>query len=101
MAKDFAKNFYKSTQWKKVRDYIFQKECGICERCKGVNGPGEIVHHKIYLTPENIDNPAITLNENNLELLCRVCHELEHKGQLPTDNSLMFDINGNLVERRT
>ena len=44
-------------------------------------------------------NPAITLGEDNLELLCRTCHALEHEGQLPTDKSLMFDEEGNLVER--
>ena len=30
------------------------------------------------LTPENIDNPEITLNYNNLELLCRQCHAEVH-----------------------
>lgn len=100
MAKDFAEAFYHSTQWKKMRDYIFKKECGICERCNGVNGPGEIVHHKIYLTPDNINNPLITLNEENLELLCRVCHAIEHNGQSPTEESLTFDADGNLIERR-
>ena len=39
---------------------------------------GEIVHHKIELTPENIDDPGITLNWDNLELLCRFCHSEVH-----------------------
>ena len=99
MAKDFAKEFYRSSAWRKTREYIFNKNHGVCERCHGENGPGAIVHHKIYLTPYNISNPAISLGENNLELLCRVCHALEHEGQLPTDASLMFDDDGNLVER--
>lgn len=99
MARDFAKEFYRSTAWRKTRAYIFNKEHGICQRCHGANGPGEIVHHKIYLTPSNIHNPAITLGEDNLELLCRVCHALEHESELPTDKCLMFDEEGNLVER--
>ena len=39
---------------------------------------GEIVHHKIELTPDNIDDPEITMNYNNLELLCRQCHAEVH-----------------------
>lgn len=99
MAKDFAKSFYQSTAWRKTRDYIFTKQRGICERCHGRNGPGEIVHHKIYLTPQNIYNPSITLGEDNLELLCRICHALEHEAQQPTAQGLMFDEEGNLIER--
>ena len=39
---------------------------------------GEIVHHKTELTPDNIDDPNITLNWDNLELLCRFCHAEVH-----------------------
>ena len=35
------------------------------------------VHHKIQLTPENVKNPDIALGWNNLELLCKTCHEQE------------------------
>ena len=37
------------------------------------------MHHKIRLTPENINNPEIALNWENLELLCEACHHEEHK----------------------
>lgn len=52
----------------------------MCERClrRGILTHGEIVHHKIELTPENIDDPGITLNWDNLELLCRFCHAEVH-----------------------
>ena len=40
--------------------------------------PGTQVHHKIRLTPFNINNPEITLSYKNLELLCDDCHEKEH-----------------------
>ena len=42
---------------------------------------GEIVHHKIYIGYKNIYNPNVTLNFNNLELLCRDCHNKEHFAQ--------------------
>lgn len=53
---------------------------GLCERClaKGLIVPAEIVHHKIYLTPLNINDPSITTNFDNLEALCRKCHGEEH-----------------------
>jgi 5-methylcytosine-specific restriction endonuclease McrA len=55
----------------------------LCERCyaKGLIVPGEEVHHKIRLTPENINDPAIALNWDNLELLCKNCHMEEHRAK--------------------
>ena len=41
--------------------------------------PAEIVHHKIELTPDNIDNPLITLDFSNLEAVCRECHAQIHE----------------------
>lgn len=94
--RDFARKFYLSTAWRNTRDYIYKRDMGLCVRC---GKPGEIVHHKEYLTPHNIDNPSITLAEDNLELLCRECHAIEHMGQPVTASGLMFDDEGNLVER--
>ena len=55
----------------------------MCERCrsKGVLNPAVIVHHKIHVEPETINNPGVTLNWDNLEALCRQCHGLEHGGE--------------------
>lgn len=95
--RDFAKAFYLSKQWRRARAYIFKRDCGLCVRC---GEPGEIVHHKEPLTPQNITDAAIALGEDNLELLCRDCHGAEHSEGLPTDKELTFDEDGNLVERR-
>ena len=46
---------------------------------KGIYKPGEIVHHKIHLTPNNVNNPAVTLNWDNLQLVCRDCHAEIHE----------------------
>ena len=53
----------------------------LCERCleKGLIRPGEIVHHKIFLDESNINNPEVTLDMNNLQLLCRECHTEVHE----------------------
>jgi 5-methylcytosine-specific restriction endonuclease McrA len=80
MARDFAEPFYNSPAWKKCRKAYAKSVRNLCERClaKGIYKPGVIVHHKVWLTPENIYNPAVTLNWDNLELLCRDCHAAEH-----------------------
>ena len=94
--REFAKAFYLSKEWRKARAYIFSRDGGLCVKCGAL---GEIVHHREHLTPENISNPVIALGEDNLELLCRNCHTLAHAGELPVDSRLMFDEEGNIVER--
>ena len=83
MAKEWAKSFYNGKRWKKCRDsYIEDRisiDGGMCEECK--DEQGYIVHHKIPLTPENINNPDIALNHKYLEYVCKECHdEFENHG---------------------
>lgn len=81
MSREFAGNFYKTAAWIRCRQQYIRKTGGLCEQCekKGLIRHGTIVHHKIALTPENIKDPAVTLNDDNLELLCRDCHAEAHK----------------------
>ena len=83
MARDFAKQFYSSEAWNQCRTGYKKSVGGLCERClaKGLYVPGEIVHHKIHITPQNIQNSDIVLNWGNLELLCRECHAEMHGKQ--------------------
>ena len=37
------------------------------------------MHHKIKLTPENINRPEVALNWRNLIALCKDCHLKEHR----------------------
>ena len=80
MAQDFSRRFYNSKAWYNTRNAYFKNRAGLCEVClsNGLYNQGEIVHHKIELTPENIDNPKISLDWNNLQLVCRECHEKLH-----------------------
>ena len=94
--KPWAKHFYKSKAWRQCRDAFFVAKHGLCERC---GGPGKIVHHKVWLTPENINDPSVTLNFKNLELLCQDCHNKEHHRGGAVADGLMFDEDGNLVMR--
>ena len=78
--KDWAAPFYLSMAWKRCRAAYIKKAGGLCERClqKGLVVPGEIVHHRIHLTPQNINDPTVTCSFENLELVCRECHADEH-----------------------
>lgn len=81
---DYAKKFYKSKQWERCREGYLSRVGGLCEPClkAGRFTPAEIVHHKTFITPENINDPTITLNFENLEAVCRVCHAEKHSGNI-------------------
>lgn len=76
----FAKEFYTSQSWKQVREEYKRSVGGLCEECwsRGIVKAGELVHHKIPITPENINDPDITLGFDNLQCLCRECHAKAH-----------------------
>lgn len=78
---EWAKDFYKSKAWKTTRTAYAKSVGGLCERClvRGLYKPGEIVHHKVHLSPENISDPTVSLGWGNLELVCRDCHAELHK----------------------
>ncbi len=65
----------------------------MCELC---GAGGMIVHHKDSLTPQNINDPNVSLNWDNLELLCQCCHNKAH-GLGSTSIETGFDAAGNLI----
>lgn len=90
-----AKRFYKSKAWKKCRASYIQSVYGLCERC---GEPGKIVHHKKYIDSSNVNDPMITLNHDNLELLCQDCHNKEHfEKNSALRDGFRFDEEGNLI----
>lgn len=99
MAKEWAKWFYNSDAWKSTRKAVLLA-CGYtCELC---GGHAEEVHHEIELTPENIRNPAVTLNPQLLHPLCGSCHKLvtkrqKQKRKADCDSGYCFDADGNLT----
>lgn len=96
MAKEFAKPFYNSKKWLKIRKQKINMELGLCEICKH---PGYIVHHKIHITPENVNDPNITINPNNLQYLCLQCHNKVHGVYAKNEpiREIKFDCNGNVI----
>lgn len=79
--KAYAERFYSSLAWQNTRKAYTSSVGGLCERClkKGIYQAGEIVHHIKHITPDNINDPNITLNWDNLQLVCRECHAQIHE----------------------
>lgn len=100
MAKEFAKIFYTSKEWRKCRSsYIAKRKAidgGLCEKCR--ERLGYYVHHKILLTPDNIVDPMVALNHNLLEYVCKICHDHEDGHFLDRrkkkEKRFMFDSRG-------
>jgi len=84
-------NFYKSPAWLSARQLKIMTVNGLCERCGQI---GIEVHHKERLSIVNVNDSSISLNQENLELLCRECHNKEHER---FSNKIRFDKEGNLI----
>lgn len=97
MAKDYATGFYSSKKWKELRKQVAEESFYICSICgKPTYSNQGIVHHKTPITEENIDNPSITLNKNNLMYVCRNCHEALHKQS--KSNTATTELNENTLD---
>lgn len=96
MAAIWSKKFYSSKQWIKCRQSYITTVHGLCEKCSEA---GLILHHKIHLTPININDTDITLNHDNLQFLCLTCHNIHHHGNGDiTAEGVRFDERGNLIQ---
>lgn len=92
MAKQFAKRFYNSSSWIKTSKAYAASVFNLCEIC---GKPGYIVHHIIHLTPQNINDPNITLSWHNLKYVCITCHNKIHSKQ--DTRIVQFDADGNVI----
>lgn len=75
--------FYTTRAWRKCRKTFLDSKGGLCEVClkKGLIEPATEVHHKIPLTLENLNDPRISLNPDNLMALCEDCHHEQHQAK--------------------
>ncbi len=108
MAREFAVSFYRSKAWRITRDAYMNSFVesekgtippGVCERCffEGKLTPAEIIHHKIHLSPLNIDDQSITLDFKNLKRVCRDCHAIEHSADADYVPRIQFGPNGEVL----
>jgi hypothetical protein len=98
--------FYNSPLWRKVSAIYKRQQHCICERChnrkvadaiKKGKKPKYIVHHKIHITEANIHDQDITLNKDNLQLLCIYCHNEVHGDTTACVRGMKFDANGHII----
>ncbi len=72
--------YLRSPAWRERRTAAFRRANGNCERC---GEPATEVHHNNYLN-------LFAERPNDLEALCRKCHEDIHHLQPANDNQLIF-----------
>ena len=107
--------FYTSKKWRNLRDTYAKSQDYICERCfrpcykksdkeyKRLKELGEdvvfgIVHHKEHLTDTNYQDPSISMEWSNLELLCIKCHNKEHNTSTnEVREDVKFDEQGRII----
>ena len=89
------RRFYKSDDWKLARTIKIASVGGRCEKCGAI---GTEVHHIIHLTPDNVKDPKISINQDNLMLLCNECHNKEHE-RFTSKKDYSFDADGNMVKK--
>lgn len=75
------KSFYNSKAWRTLRLNLISERKNKCARCgETIAYSKDIIgHHKIELTPENVHDANISLNPENIEIICFECHNKEHK----------------------
>jgi 5-methylcytosine-specific restriction endonuclease McrA len=96
MSKGVLKSFYITQKWVKTRNAYFASQNGLCEECAG---RGEIVHHRNPISASDVlTNPAKCYGWDNLKVVCRVCHELQHSKRR---DGLTFNANGDIVFSQT
>lgn len=89
------RRFYCSDKWKIARAIKIASASGLCEKCGAI---GTEVHHKIHLTHDNVSDPKISLNQDNLILLCNECHNRKHE-RFEGKKEYEFDADGNMLKR--
>ena len=87
---------YKSKRWQKLRKQKLILN-PLCERClkNDIKIAAYFVHHKEYVTDKNYMYDSVFFNIDNLESLCKKCHNEEH---FKEKDEYIFDENGDLIK---
>ena len=84
--------FYRSREWKHIRDYVIERDGGFDLGCPDVPIPGRImVNHMCPLSPASLEHSDITILDPNYLISCSILtHNAIHYGdqsilKLPTE----------------
>lgn len=81
------KPFYRSPEWQRMREYIYERDGGCCKECgRFVFGRQAHIHHIVPIS----ENPSLKLDPNNLILLCESCHKKVEEGSRKWEERLYF-----------
>lgn len=79
-------DFYRGYAWEKFLVVLKSERANekgyiVCEKCHKeiLRAYDCIGHHKIELTEENYTDASISLNPDNVQLLCHACHNRHHQ----------------------
>ena len=82
------RSFYTSEEWGTLRLLLIAERRNKCQKCgKIIPRSIDIIgHHIIELTPENVQDRTISLNPDNILLVCSDCHNKIHNrfGYVPS-----------------
>ncbi|MCD3206783.1 HNH endonuclease [Clostridium botulinum C] len=80
MSSGVLHNFYKSKKWRDFRKNIIIERGLVCEECgKTILDSKELhVHHIKELNKDNYLDATISLNPDNVKILCHQCHNKTH-----------------------
>ena len=77
--------FYHSKEWAKFRELVIAEKLAKYgelideETGKTILNKGDaILHHKTFLTAQNVNDPSVSLNPQNIELVSFATHQLIH-----------------------
>lgn len=89
--------FYNSKAWRRMSRYIRLRDHGVCQEC---GRAGNEVHHIIPITENNVhEYEKISLNPENLQLLCTECHNAKRNSGVIRED-MKFDDDGNIIGRK-
>lgn len=78
--------FYKSKEWEQFREYVIHKRTAddgfIYDEVTGkpiLKKYDIILHHKIVLTEQNVNDASISLNEDNIMIVSHKTHNMIHE----------------------
>nr|DAK09812.1 MAG TPA: HNH endonuclease [Caudoviricetes sp.] len=77
---DRIHQFYLGKEYKDLSYLLKLKSSGRCNECGRTFSIDRLrTHHIIELTLNNIDDVSITLNPDNIKVVCHDCHNKEHR----------------------
>ena len=83
---------YVSKPFRELRRTLIVERGARCERCGAIlEDPSQVIaHHRVEITLQNLNDPSVTLNPDNIELVCLTCHNKEHNRFGPVSHNVFL-----------